>query len=136
VEGVGVGAQSIGESTQKGVVRRIRQSERQQKAGGIGAFRREIGQVHAQRLARDVARPIVDKKMDAGHDGVLGQDEIAVGRRRQRSSVIFQRKGAGMMGKRTKIVRDQPVFPRLVMVAGHGQTAGRLNSSGRKCRAR
>ena len=63
----------------------LRQREREQKSDRLGALRREVGQVHPQRLLRDGVWRIVGKEMHAADDAVGRQHEIATRWRRNRS---------------------------------------------------
>ena len=56
-----VRAETFDKSREPGFVEFLRQRNRQQKADRSGAFGSEIGQIHAQDLARYAARRIVGK---------------------------------------------------------------------------
>ena len=56
-------------------------AEYKHRARDLGALRREIGNIHAQRLARDGLGGIFGEEMHVGDDGVFRQHEIvAIGR--------------------------------------------------------
>ena len=67
-------------------------------------------EIHAQRLARDIIRPVVEKEMDAGNDAIGREHEVASRWRGQRCSVVDKPERAGRGSERPKITRDQAVF--------------------------
>ena len=83
-------AKTAGKSSEPGFVDCRRQREREQKADRGCAFGGEIGQIHPQRLAADVFRPVVGKEMHAGNDAVGREHDVASGRRRHDGGVIDQ----------------------------------------------
>jgi hypothetical protein len=89
-----------------------RQCERQQKAERGCAFGGEIGQIHPQRLAADIFRQVVWENMHANNNAVGGQHDVASGRRRNDGGVVDQAEGAGMLGQRPEIARDQAILGR------------------------
>ncbi len=86
------------------------QRQRQQKADRRGALGGEVGEIHAQRLARRCFRRIVGKEMDAGNDAIGREHEIASRRRGERRSVVDKPERAGRGGERPEIARNQAVF--------------------------
>ena len=90
---------------------------------GVAALAARIGEVHAQRLARDDVRRIVGEEMDASDQHVLGDDEVVAGARRHQCCVVAQAEAAGA-GERNKVAGDDLVFGG----AGH-QALGRAGRS-------
>ena len=102
----------------------MRQRETEQDAGRRRGLGGEIGEVHAQRLARDDVRRIVGEEMDAGDEHVLGDDEVVAGARRHQCCVVAQAEAAGA-GERSKVAGDDLVFGG----AGHRETYRRAGRS-------
>jgi hypothetical protein len=116
----GILAESFGKRSKPAFLKFLRQRNRQQESDRLRALGGEIGQIHAQDLARDAARRIVGKEMHAGNDAVSREHEVTAGRRRQCGGVIGKSERAGMLGERPEIARDQAVFRRLRIVPHRG----------------
>ena len=106
----GVAAQAFGKVGEPTLADIGRQREAEQEAERLGALRRQVGQVHAQRLAGYVLRRVVGKEMHAADDSVGLEHEIAAGRRLDEGGIVGQAERAGMDGDRREVARDQFVL--------------------------
>ena len=103
-------AKSLGEGSDPWLLCACRQRNRQQKSNRRRALCSEIGQIHAQRLARDALRRICGKKMHAGDHPIGGQNQIATGGRRQRGRIVAKTERARSRGQGTEVARNEALF--------------------------
>ena len=97
----------------KPIGRRLgRQGERQDEAERRRALGGEIGEIDAQRFARNVAGRIIGEKMHPGDDGIRRDDDVMTRERRENRRIVPQTEPC-RPGDRRKIGRDQIVFRKL-----------------------
>ena len=110
-------AQRRGKRFQPGLIR-LPQGQRQHEPGRDRPFRREVTEVHPQRLARDGVGGIVGQEVHALDDGVRRHHDVgAVGL--QRRGVVVEAEGAGIRGERPEVARDQRVLAGRGFAASH-----------------
>ncbi len=108
--GIGIAPKAAREDVQPFLARRVRQGEREEKAGRLGAFGGEIGEVHAQGLLGNHVRGIIGEEMHPADDRVGFEHNVVSRRRHERGGIVEQSECARMSGERTEISRDQPIL--------------------------
>ena len=99
------------EALHEGVRGRFRERQRHLIAERLGGLGGEVGEVHGQRFPGDVLRPIMGKEVDAGGDGIGGDDEFSSGARSEDRAVVIQAQRARVAAsERDEIRPDQFVF--------------------------
>ena len=85
-----VGHQPGREPPQPGIRNALGPGQHRQIAQRIGTHRGEVGQVHAQELARDQVGRVVGQEVDVGDDRVLGDHQLLPGRDIDQGGIVGQ----------------------------------------------